>query len=425
MSPSTAALGTSNFRACLPDLNTPRFTNAKKQNASSYVKAFQTSQHPPWIYNLTKVWESLLTEPYYGLTSDGKIRPSLFQKQDEGVPIHAIVTAVENVLEKLSPRQRETVSYPINAREWRAWSNPEFYLRPFGLRLEELPQLTTASILAVIEKSFSAQGYQKALTAMRINHFLGELLELPTILNEYSYNFLIFGTPSTTSPWGWSLYGHHLCLSTFFIGPQIFISPTFTGAEPNMIDSGPWAGSEILHTEGDLGLALMQSLPPSSQQTAQIFTEMRDPKMNITGDLKTDRWNKDDQRHLCGAFRDNRIVPYEGICVSDFTKSQKESLVEIVQEFVLYLPDEAREKRLDLVKSHFDETYFCWIGGYGDKDPFYYRIQSPVIVCEFDHHSGVFLTNEEPARFHTHTIVRTPNGGDYGNALREERDRVS
>ena len=46
--------------------------------------------------------------------------------------------------------------------------------------------------------------------------------------------------------------------------------------------------------------------------------------------------------------------------------------------------------------------------------PFYYRIQSPVIFIEFDHHSGVFLTNKEPAKFHVHTLVRTPNGNDYG-----------
>jgi hypothetical protein len=26
----------------------------------------------------------------------------------------------------------------------------------------------------------------------------------------------------------------------------------------------------------------------------------------------------------------------------------------------------------------------------------------------------VFLTNAEPAKFHVHTIVRTPNGNDYG-----------
>ena len=60
------------------------------------------------------------------------------------------------------------------------------------------------------------------------------------------------------------------------------------------------------------------------------------------------------------------------------------------------------------------DTHFCWIGGFDEDSPFYYRIQSPVVFIEFDHHAGVFLTNDRPAKFHVHTIVRTPNGNDYG-----------
>ena len=41
-----------------------------------------------------------------------------------------------------------------------------------------------------------------------------------------------------------------------------------------------------------------------------------------------------------------------------------------------------------------------------------------MLIVEFDHHSGVFLGNDEPAKFHVHTLLRTPNGGDYGMALR-------
>jgi hypothetical protein len=76
------------------------------------------------------------------------------------------------------------------------------------------------------------------------------------------------------------------------------------------------------------------------------------------------------------------------------------------------------------LKSHFSETFFCWIGAYGTNDPFYYQVQSPVIIFEFDHHSGVFLSNKEPAKFHIHTIVRTPNAGDYGCALRKPSERL-
>jgi hypothetical protein len=291
--------------------------------------------------------------------------------------------------------------------------------------------------LAVIEASLSPEGYQKALSAMRINHFLGEVVHLPNIMNKYSYNFLVFGTPSTSTsaPWGWLLYGHHLCIACFFKGSQVILSPSFTGAEPNIIDDGEWRGTEILHREGNLGLKLMQSLGTGEQQKAQIFKNLRDEGMkqiygNSNNDeskrdeLITDIWGPDDQRHKCGAFRDNRIVPYEGIPVSSLTPEQQQLILDICYEFLVYHPTKSRDFKLDQIKQHFDETYFCWIGGFGDEDPFYFRIQSPVILVELDHHSGVFLTNKEPAKYHTHTIVRMPNAGDYGQAMREGNEKL-
>lgn len=335
------------------------------------------------------------------------------------MPIALIVDATRKLLDQLTPEQQSKLLYPINAKEWRAWSNPEILLRPFGLRLEEVSESTATSILSVMEASFSRRGYEKALGAMRINHFLGEICNVPRVMNKYSYNFLVFGNPSTVDAWGWSLYGHHLCLNVFLKGPQIVISPTFTGAEPNLIDTGEFSGTEILHSEGILGLKLMQSLDDSAKSKAQIYKLLRDPGMLQTGNLVEDRWNQDDQRHVCGAFRDNRIVPEEGVRVSELDTHQQQLVLDIAEEFLLYLPDTARDIRKKQIQSHFNQTFFCWIGGYGDDDPFYYRVQSPVIIFEFDHHSGVFLSNKEPAKFHIHTIIRTPNAGDYGCALRK------
>jgi hypothetical protein len=414
------------FRKHLPDLNTPRFQTAAKQSPYEYAAEFQETQHPPWIYRLTKAWEELLEQPYQGVTTDGKVIEGLFEQRDEGVQIEGIVAAVDAVLGLCTDAEKEKLRYPLASKAWRSWSNPEFLLRPFGLRLEEVSESLAQSILAVLKATFSEEGYAKALGAMHTNHFLGDLCQVPRIMNKYSYNFLLFGTPSADEPWGWSLYGHHLCLNVYLHGRQIFISPTFTGAEPNCIDEGPYAGTAILSAEGDLGLQLMQSLRPEDQEAATIFKELKDERMLITGgeDLKVDRWNQDDQRHVCGAFRDNRTVPYEGLCARTLTPAQKSLLLSIVKEFVLYLPAPARDLRLQDVERHMDETWFCWIGGHGDEDAFYYRIQSPVIICEFDHHSGVFLSNSEPAKFHVHTLVRTPNRGDYGDAVRRKEDRV-
>lgn len=423
MADETYQKAVAGFRQHIPDLNIPRFQIAKKQNAYEYAEAFQKNHQPPWLYNLTQAWAQLLEEPYKGVTTDGNIIPDLFPVQDEGIPVEKIVDSVEKVLKQLTPEQRTKVTYPLNAKEWRAWSNPEFLLRPFGVRLEDIDEKIALSILSVLETTLSPEGYKKVIAAMRINKFLGEICEVPKIMNEYSYNFLIFGTPSISAPWGWLFYGHHFCMSVFLRGPQMIISPIFVGAEPNVIDEGPYEGTQILNVEGDLGLKLMQSLPEERQSKAQIYKLMHDPAMLQTGDLTKDRWNADDQRHVCGAFRDNRIVPNEGIPVSDFTPEQQQLVLDIAYQYVLYLPETARKLRLEQIKSYLKDTYFCWIGSWGDNDPFYYRIQSPVIIIEFDHHSGVFLSNKEPAKFHTHTILRTPNAGDYGAALRKPEDR--
>lgn len=325
----------------------------------------------------------------------------------------SIVKAANATLSKLTDEQKKITSYHIDSPEWRTWSNPEFLLSNKGVRLDEISPDLRDSILEVLKATLSPEGYDKAISAMRINGFLGELVDGHKVCNEFSYNFVVFGTPSVSRPWGFSFYGHHLCLNIFLFRTQIVISPWFTGAEPNEIDSGPYKGTRILTREEELGLELMQSLSPELQAKAQIYKQMRDPAM------PEERWNRDDQRHLCGAYRDNRVVPYEGIKMTDMTSEQKSLVAAIIDEYFLYLPAQSRKMKLEQVLKFPQETYFCWIGGYGDKDPFYYRIQNPVIIVEFDHHSGVFLNNEEPAKFHVHTLLRTPNAGDYGMALRK------
>ena len=97
---------------------------------------------------------------------------------------------------------------------------------------------------------------------------------------------------------------------------------------------------------------------------------------------------------------------------------QQDLVFAIVEEYLLYLPEKSRRLQLDHIRAFVSETYFSWIGSFEAESSFYYRIQSPVIIIEFDHHSGVYLTNDKPQKFHIHTLLRLPNGGDYGYALR-------
>jgi hypothetical protein len=78
--------------------------------------------------------------------------------------------------------------------------------------------------------------------------------------------------------------------------------------------------------------------------------------------------------------------------------------------------------KMDEVRRHLDDTWFAWIGGTEAGSVFYYRIHSPVILIEFDHQVPANLKHlaadpNAPNRQHIHTVVRTPNGNDYGKDL--------
>jgi hypothetical protein len=197
-------------------------------------------------------------------------------------------------------------------------------------------------------------------------------------------------------------------LNCFVLGEQMVLTPAFWGAEPSYADHGPFKGIHLFQDEERAGLKLMRSFSAEQQKRAIVYHSM------MGGDLPEGRRHFADNLHLGGAFQDNRIVPYEGLKGDSLSALQRRDLMELVDKYLSALPQGPRNARIAEVESHLAETHFCWIGGFSEDSPFYYRVQSPVVFIEFDHHAGVFLTNPEPAKFHVHTIVRTPNGNDYG-----------
>lgn len=396
------------FRTMLPAPDSPRVRGISERDACQHADQRLSA---PGVAAAFQAWQALQTKPFYGVTTDGQRIDGLYNLADEDAPVGAMVEAARAVLAVASGPQRELLRRPIDAPEWRGWTNPELYISRCGVRLDEIEAPLRDAIMGLVRASLSRRGYDKARKCMLMNHFLGELVNAPKVMNEYSYNFLLYGEPSLDQPWGWNFYGHHLCLNCFVARGQMVLSPTFMGAEPNIIDVGPLAGTTIFKDEERQGLELMRSLPPELRERVRIYRMMRDPAM------PPGRWHPADQRHLGGMFQDNRVIPYEGVPVREFGSGGQRQILQLVETYLGYLPPGPLAARMNAIERQLPETRFCWIGGDGDEDPFYYRIQSPVVMIEFDHHSGVFLTNAEPAKCHIHTIVRTPNGNDYGKDL--------
>ncbi|MEG3129973.1 DUF3500 domain-containing protein [Pantoea cypripedii] len=397
-----------NFRDYLMSADAERIGLARGVDLQTYGARMLATDK---AQKLRAHWQAMLDETFRGITSNGEVQSDLFALRDEGFAVEEAVRAAQALLSTLDSAQQQQVSYAIDAKQWRAWYNPEIPFNDYGVRLDETAAPTREAFWSLLQSCTSARGFRKVQQVMDANHFLGELYDLTHIMNRWSFHFLLFGTPSTTQPWGWSIYGHHVAFCCFISGRQLVIAPTFFGVEPNVIERGDASDGVLFREEEQLGLALMQSLSSDQQQRATIYALMEDPLM------PAERFNFADQRHLGGAFQDNRVIPLEGVCVAEFTPAQRASLMALVAVFVDFLPDGPRAWRLRQIEDHLDESWWSWIGGHGDDDVFYYRLQSPVVMLEFDHHSGMWLTNEQPARFHIHTITRIPNGNDYGKAL--------
>jgi hypothetical protein len=291
------------------------------------------------------------------------------------------------------------------------WTNAIPTWQPKGMRLERLADLDRDRALAIVQESLSTEGYDQVRSAMALNENLGDLIDdYRDTLTEFAYWFTVFGTPSSDSPWGWQLMGHHVDLHCVFVDGQVVLAPVFLGAEPTT-GTGRFEGVHAFRAETEVALALRRTLDPDRQNEFLMGSSLRaeDLPPELAGP-----WNG---RHLAGAGADNLILPPQGIIASSLPADQLDGLVDLLRVYLDRLPRSQAARTLALVRSHLDETRFAWRGGHDDECAFYYRIQSPVLLVEYDNHPGVFLTNPEPARFHVHTIVRAPNGNDYGRDL--------
>jgi hypothetical protein len=341
---------------------------------------------------------ALVAEPFTGITADGTVVPKLFAIEKTGVSTQPVTDAARALLGALSAEQRARASFPIDADAWRRWSNIHPYLMRHGVSLEEMTGAQRDRALALVKESLSADGFRTARDVMRLNDFIGAITGSQTEYGEWVYWLSVMGTPSAGEPWGWQIDGHHLIVNCFVLGDQIVMTPMFMGSEPVSADEGPYAGTRVFQTEERQGLALMRALTPEQRRRATLAAEL--PVELFTA-----------------AFRDNLEMKPEGLPFGGLSSPQQRLLLDLLATYVGRIRPGHAEVRLDEVKRHLAETHFAWMGAADEDSVFYYRIQSPVVLIEFDHQRGIAFDNDAPSRHHIHTVVRTPNGNDYGRDL--------
>src|SRR3954451_4321757 len=254
---------------------------------------------------LVEGWTPLYLDEFRGVTEDGTLREGLYEltpaEPGDEAPVAAMVAAAEDLLSVLDDDARKRISFAADAPEWQTWANPEFLQFDTGLRLDLQPEVVREKALVLVRASLSPEGFAQAHAMMLVNGFLGEVVDLESVLNEWSYNIALYGDPDERAPWGWQLYGHHCALNCLVVEGRMGLSPVFLGAEPDEIDAGPHAGlRELFVDRVRLGLDLMAALDDDQRAAATVYAQMVDPAM------PDGRVHPGDERHRgVDAFQDN------------------------------------------------------------------------------------------------------------------------
>jgi hypothetical protein len=344
-----------------------------------------------------------LAAPFLGITTNGEVVPNLFGISPTGVSTEPVRNAAAKFLESLSSVQLIRAMYPVDDVKWRKWMNQHFYARQ-GVSFQEMTEAQRDLAFGLMRASLSVKGFELTRNIMRLNETLAELADDREFLGEWLYFISIMGRPSATEPWGWQLDGHHAIINFFVLGDQVVMTPHFMGSEPVRAVSGKYKGVTILQQEQNDGLAMLRGIPERLRQKAIL------------------NFSKTGNNNLTEAFKDNVVLDYAGVRAADLAPAARKQLVELVHLYVGNMADGHARVKMDEVQRHLEETSFAWIGGTEADSVFYYRVQSPVVLIEFDHQRPANLRKfaadpNKPTQQHIHCVVRTPNGNDYGKDL--------
>ncbi|MFN0109214.1 MAG: DUF3500 domain-containing protein [Blastocatellia bacterium] len=344
-----------------------------------------------------------LAQPFKGVTTDGNVVPNLFAIKSTGVSTAPVRKAADTFLAALTPEQKTKTLFTVNDDEWRKWMNQHFYVRQ-GTGLIDMTEAQKKAALGLMRAALSAKGLKLSEDIMKLNHTLGELNNDNFIeYGDNRYYFTVMGNPSDKQPWGWQLDGHHLIINYFVLGDQVVMTPTFWGSEPIIAHAGKYKGISILQEEQNNGLAMVNALTEEQRKKA------------ILSSAKTSNLNVGE------AYKDNVVLDYKGIRGSELTAKQKEQLLALAGLYISNMDAGHAKVKISEIRQHLDNTWFSWVGETAKDSVFYYRIHNPVILIEFDHQTPAGLRHlsdpRKPNHEHIHTVVRTPNGNDYGKDL--------
>ncbi len=314
-----------------------------------------------------------------------------------------------------------------------------------GLTLGQMSSTQQRLAFRLLASGLSHAGYVTMATIIGLENVLDHLEGFTASWNHprgrdpQRYYVRVFGDPASGT-WSWRAGGHHISLNfTIIDGAVAGTTPLFLGADPA---SSPLLGPHLLRPlEGveDLARELTRSLDARQRPRAVVTPRAPSDLVLVNRSTISDGdgplplqaiW----RGQLPGEFHDLAVriqdgadaaIPLtiddltamsftttpKGLAASEMNADQREMLDTLLRRYVDRLPDAlAEEEAAKFVGDRLDGVHLLWAGSVEPGEAHYYRLQSPLLLAEYD--------NTARGANHVHTVWRNPQGDFADDVLR-------
>ena len=306
-----------------------------------------------------------------------------------------ITSAVRAWLDRLDESQRTRATFPFETDERFVWAYTPGPRK--GLAIGDMRPKQRDATNAILASALSTRTAGEVTAIMALETVLGSLEQADGRAGWIRrdpglYWFAVFGIPGSTSPWSWRVGGHHVAIHVTVLGDRVIgTAPSFLGANPAVVPSGPTVGTRTLTGEEALARALLSELSPAERGVAVLDGVA--PADILTG---------------TGRRADLRAVP-AGIRHADLGRPRQAALERLIRHYVgRARPELAAETWERSVSAGLGDVTFAWAGSDAPGRGHYYAVRGPRFVIEYD--------NTQNGANHIHSVWRELDN-DWGEDL--------